>query len=362
MYQKMLSFRGIAVSVCLLASCHATEKEHHEDPTYPVTTPLVADTVVHKTYVGQIRSINHIELRAQEKGYLQKIYVDEGQSVRKGQVLFKIMPNLYEAEVQKAQAEVEFADIEYQNTKALTDNKVVAPNELAMAKAKYNKAKADLVLMKTHLDLTLIKAPFDGILNKFQVRLGSFIEEGELLTELSDNSKMWVYFNVPESEYLAYMKKEMKGNLNKLGLKMANGEMFDYHGAVETIEADFDFETGNIPFRATFPNPEGLLRHGQTGSIVISTPIKGALLIPQKVTFEILSKKYVFVIEKDGTVKSREIEVEAELPHIYAVKSGLAPTDQILLEGIRLVKENQKVKVKSLSTSQVMNDLNLYAE
>lgn len=88
------------------------------------------------------------------------------------------MPNLYEAEVQKAQAEVEFADIEYQNTKALTDNKVVAPNELAMAKAKYNKAKADLDLMKTHLDLTLIKAPFDGILNKFQVRLGSFIEEG----------------------------------------------------------------------------------------------------------------------------------------------------------------------------------------
>jgi membrane fusion protein (multidrug efflux system) len=361
MLKKVLFLAGISVAY-IATSCHSEKEEKEKETEFLVTTPYVTDTMVTKNYVCQIHSISHIELRAQEKGYLQNIYVDEGQKVRKGQTLFKIMPNLYEAEVKKAEAEANFADIEYQNTKALTDNNVVSPNELAMAKAKYNKAKAELDLMNTHLGLTIIKAPFDGILNSFHVRLGSLIEEGELLTELSDNSKMWVYFNVPEAEYLAYMNKENEGNLKHVGLKMANGEMFDQNGVVETIEADFDHETGNIPFRATFSNPRGLLRYGQTGNIVITTRKKNALLIPQKATFEVLDKRYVFVIDKDNKVKSREVVIDAELPHIYVIKSGLAKDERILLEGIRMVKENDKVKVKELAPGKVLSGLNLYAE
>jgi membrane fusion protein (multidrug efflux system) len=272
------------------------------------------------------------------------------------------MPNLYEAEVQKAESEAEYAEIEMKNTKTLVEGNVVSPNELAMAKAKYNKAKADLDLMKTHLAFTEIRAPFNGILNSFKVRLGSFIEEGELLTELSDNSKMWVYFNVPETEYLALMSKNNKNTLQHVGLKLANGEMFDHPGIVETIEADFDSETGNIPFRATFPNPQSLLRFGQTGSIVITTPMKNALLIPQKATFEVLDKRYVFVVDKEDKVRAREITIGAELPHLYAVLSGLTKEDRILLEGVRLVKEDQKIKFKTLESSKVMSSLGLYAE
>lgn len=361
MLKKVLFLAGISIAY-MAAGCHAEKEEKEKETEFLVTTPYVADTAVTKNYVCQIRSISHIELRAQEKGYLQNIYVDEGQRVRKGQTLFKIMPNLYEAEVKKAEAEANFADIEYQNTKALTDNNVVSPNELAMAKAKYNKAKAELDLMNTHLGLTIIKAPFDGILNSFHVRLGSLIEEGELLTELSDNSKMWVYFNVPESEYLAYMNKENEGNLKHVRLRMANGELFDQKGIVETIEADFDHETGNIPFRATFLNPKGLLRYGQTGNIVITTQKKNALLIPQKATFEVLDKRYVFVVDKDNKVKSREVVIDAELPHIYVIKSGLGKDERILLEGIRMVKENDKIKVKELSPGKVLSGLNLYAE
>lgn len=348
--------------VCLYTSCKPQKEAREEEKEFLVTTPAVADTLITKDYVCQIRSINHIELRAQEKGYLQKIYVDEGQHVKKGQLLFKIMPNLYEAEVEKAQAEAEYADIEMKNTKTLVENEVVSPNELAMAKARYNKAKADLDLMKTHLALTEIRAPFDGLLNSFKVRLGSYVEEGELLTELSDNSKMWVYFNVPETEYLTFMDKSNQGILSNVGLKMANGVMFPHSGVVETIEADFDNETGNIPFRATFPNPKGLLRFGQTGSIVITTPLHNALLIPQKATFEVLAKRYVFVVGKDDIVHAREITVGAELPHLYAVTSGLDQGERILLEGIKMVKENEKIKFKTLSPSQAFSSLNLYAE
>jgi membrane fusion protein (multidrug efflux system) len=173
---------------------------------------------------------------------------------------------------------------------------VVSPNELAMAKAKYDKAKAELALAQTHLRFTQINAPFDGIMDHFQVRLGSLVDEGDLLTTLSDNTKMWVYFNVPEAEYLDYKMKAKKDSIMKVELLMANHQMFEYPGIVETIEADFNNETGNIAFRATFPNPKGLLRHGETGNIQVKETIKDAILIPQKATFEVLEKKYVYVI------------------------------------------------------------------
>jgi membrane fusion protein (multidrug efflux system) len=154
--------------------------------------------------------------------------VDEGQTVKKGQLMFQIMPMVYQAEQQKAQAEANFAEIEFQNTKALADSNVVSKNELALAKAKLDKAKAELGLATTHLGFTEIRAPFNGIMDHFQVRLGSLVDEGDLLTTLSDNSEMWVYFNVPEAEYLDYKSGEDGGSLLKVKLKMANEKLFDY--------------------------------------------------------------------------------------------------------------------------------------
>ncbi len=296
-------------------------------------------------------------MRALEKGYLQKIFVDEGQSVKQGQMMFQIMPLIYNAELQKAQAEANFAEIEYQNTKSLADSNVVSKNELAMAKAKFDKAKAELALAQTHLQFTEIRAPFDGIMDHFQVRLGSLVDEGDLLTTLSDNSKMWVYFNVPEAEYLNYKANIKKDSMLKVKLVMANHELFNHPGIVETIEADFNNETGNIAFRATFPNPNALLRHGETGNIQVVSPIKNALIIPQKATFEVLEKKYVYVIDQENKVKSREISVVAELPHIFIVGSGLKPTDKILLEGLRQVRENEKIDYTIVKPDSVISNL-----
>ena len=353
------------MSICVLlaqTSCQKEEKEKEEKTEYLVTNPIQKDTVVTKDYVSQIQSIQHIELRALEKGYLQKIFVDEGQFVKKGQILFQIMPKLYEAEMQIAKAEANFAEIEYKNTKRLADSDVVAPNELAMAKAKLDKANAQLSLAKVHLQFTEIRAPFDGIIDRFQVKLGSLVDEGDLLTNLSDNSKMWVYYNVPEAEYLDFKTNQEKNNNTKVNLLMANNKYFEYPGIVETIEADFNNETGNISFRATFPNPKGLLRHGETGNIHVTLPYKNATLIPQKATFEVLDKKYVYVIDKDNKVRSREIVIAAELPHLFIIKKGLNENDKILLEGLRLVKENEKINYKLQKPEVVLSNLELYAE
>ncbi|MBL7934232.1 MAG: efflux RND transporter periplasmic adaptor subunit, partial [Bacteroidia bacterium] len=258
----------VLISICVALShisCQHTETEKEEETTFLVTNPLKKDTLITRDYVCQIHAIQHIELRAMEKGFLENIFVDEGQSVKKGQQMFKIMPQIYNAELQKAQAETNFAEIEYQNTKQLSEKNVVSPNELALAKAKLDKAKAEQSLAQTHLQFTDIKAPFDGIMDHFQVRLGSLINEGDLLSTLSDNSEMWVYFNVPEAEYLNYKAHTTEENLLKVNLLMANNSLFEYPGVVTAIEADFNNETGNIAFRATFPNPKGLLRHGETG-------------------------------------------------------------------------------------------------
>ncbi len=203
---RNLIIRISLLSLILLGSCHSEHEQEHEEnsSTFVVTSALRMDTTVTREYVCQIHSIQHIELRAMERGYLQDIYLDEGQFVQKGQIMFRIMPMIYQAEQQKAQAEARFAEIEYLNTKNLSDSNVVSPNELALTKAKLDKANAELRLAEAHLQFTEIRAPFDGIMDHFYVRRASLVEEGDLLTTLSDNSEMWVYFNVPEAEYLNY--------------------------------------------------------------------------------------------------------------------------------------------------------------
>lgn len=355
----------MSIGMCALlgfTGCASKKEEKEEHTKFLVTNPVRKDTLITRDYVCQIHSIQHIELRALERGYLQKIFVDEGQLVKQGQLMFQIMPMLYQAELEKAEAEANFAEIEFQNTKSLSDKNVVSQNELALAKAKLDKAKAELSLARVHLGFTQIKAPFDGIMDHFQVRLGSLVDEGDLLTTLSDNSKMWVYFNVPEAEYLDYKMKAKKDSVMKVHLLMANHKMFDHTGLVQAIEADFNNETGNIAFRATFPNPKGLLRHGETGNIRVMQPVKNAIMIPQKTTFEVLEKKYVYVVDKDDVVRSREITIAAELPHVFVVQDGLKETDRILLEGLRQVHENEKIHCAFAKPDSVISHLALYAE
>lgn len=353
---------SLSLLIVLLTGCHPAEEPKEAKLTLAVTYPLRKDITIIKDYVSQIHAFRHIELRALERGYLQDTFVDEGELVSKGQRMFKIMPNLYQVDLLKAKAEAEMVRIEYQNTKALAEKSIVSPNELSLAKAKLDKAEAEVKLAQTHLNFTDINAPFSGVMDHFNVRNGSLVAEGDLLTTLSDISKMWVYFNVPESEYLDYKANKTSQNPVKVKLKLANDQVFNQEGVIETIEADFDNKTGNIEFRAVFPNPDQILRHGQTGSILIDIPYKNAMLIPQNATFEILDKTYVYVVNKDNQLAQRLITVAAELPHVFVVKSGLKASDKILLEGLRKVHNGQTIAVNFKAPEQVLSQLALHAE
>ncbi|MEZ4321739.1 MAG: efflux RND transporter periplasmic adaptor subunit [Myxococcota bacterium] len=353
---------GSTLLLAGLVGCGSGGHEEHERAELEVTRPLRRDTEITREYVAQIHAIQHIELRAMERGYLDDILVDEGQFVKKGQKMFQIMPTLYKAELQKAVAEAEFAEIEYKNTQSLAERDVVSPNELALAKATLDKAKAELSLARAHLDLTDIRAPFDGIMNRLEVRRGSLLEEGELLTLLSDNSDMWVYFNVTEAEYLDFKMQMSRDQPIPVKLQMANGKLFPEIGRVETIEADFNNETGNIAFRATFPNPSGLLRHGETGKVLMPSALEDALLVPQKATFDILDKRYVFVIDDEGVAHQREISVAQELPHVYVVDEGLEDDERILLEGLRKVRDGMEVASRFEEPEEVFAQLQVPAE
>jgi membrane fusion protein (multidrug efflux system) len=348
-------------SLFALVSCKE-EVHHMESSVFAVTKPWRKTVDVNQAYVAQIRAIQHIEVRAFEKGYLEKIYVDEGQMIKKGEKMFQIMPLLMQAEYEKAKAEFEVSTIEYNQTKNLAKKQVVSQNELALAKAKNEKRKAILDLAKAHLDLTLISAPFDGIMDRFKVRLGSLVEEGELLTTLSDISQLWVYFNVSERDYLNYMElKKNTGASPELRLKLANGKIYEHSGKIDTIEADFDNETGNVAFRATFPNPDLLLRHGETGNVELTETIENALVIPQKASFEVLDKRFVYVVDAKGAVQQREIEIAKEVPHLFVVKSGITEEDTILLEGLGKVNKGQVIKTKFQNLNDVMKSLELAA-
>lgn len=358
---KIVLLTGFA-ALLGLASCAEKKEIKEEAGKYTVTNPVQIDTCFTKEYVSQIRSVKNIEIRAQEKGYLQDIYVDEGQYVKAGQLLFRIMPKVYEAELQKAQAETRAAAIELQNTKLLADKNVVSKNEQALAQAKLEQAKAEAALAQLHLSFTEIRAPFSGTIDRIPKKIGSLIDEGELLTSLSDNNEMYAYFNVSEPEYIDYQTNVKGRGDSKVNLLLANNTLLQYKGKVEVIESEFDNETGNIAFRAKFPNPDKLLRNGETGKIQLTVPIKHALIIPQKATYEIQDKKYVFVVDTQNKLKSREIAITGEMPDLYVVENGVSASDRILLDGVQRAKDNDKISFDYQKPKDVLSHLKLRAE
>jgi membrane fusion protein (multidrug efflux system) len=341
------------------------EEEHHEEQRkIVVTTPKTMDLTVTHPYVCQIHSQQHINVCALESGYLQEILVREGQSVKKGDLMFRILPVLYKAKLEAELAEARLAELEYKNTERLFMRKeVVSQNEVLLFKAKLDRAKAKADLAQAEFNFTEVRAPYDGIVDRRHMQLGSLVNEGDLLTTLSDNSVMWVYFNVPEAQYLEYMALPQQEKENqKIELKLANQSMFPHLGKIGAIEAKFNNETGNIAFRADFPNPDRLLRHGQTGTILISRPLKNALVIPQRATFELLDKRYVYVVGEDGVVHQRDISLQQEMDDIFVIDKGLKPGEHIVLEGVRQVRDGEKLEYEFRAPELALSNQKFHAE
>jgi membrane fusion protein (multidrug efflux system) len=355
---------------------HVAEEGHaggegHEGHAHKVvvTSPLRRDIVSTQQYVCQIHSCQHIEVRALEGGYLEELHVKEGQAVQKGELMFKIIGVLYKARLDSEVAEANRIQIEVDNALRLAEKGIVSPQEVALKKAELAKAQAKVELAQAELGFTDIKAPFDGIVDRQRNQLGSLIEEGDVLTTFSDNSVMWVYFNVPEKRYLEYkteLDEEAKeGNAAPhltIELKLANQSIFPQQGKIGAIEADFNNTTGNIAFRADFANPDGLLRNGQTGTILIHRTLKDVLVIPQRATFEILARRYAYVVDENNVVHQRDITVQSEQDDIFVISDGLKEGDKIILEGIRQVRDGDKIEYDFHAPEEVLKNLKFHAE
>lgn len=364
-FARMIILAAVAVLMSLsLTGCHKSEA-HTESGRHKVvvTQPKAMDVVLTQQYVCQIRSQRHIKVRALENGYLEAITVKEGQAVNKDDMLFKVIPVLYKAKLDAEMAEVQLAELELKNTKRLLNDKVVSPNEVLLFEAKLARAMAKAKLAEAELNFATVRAPFDGIIDRLHEQQGSLVKEGDVLTTLSDNSLMWVYFNVPEARYLDYVsgpEEERAGQ--KIELVLANGSKYKEDGKIGAIEAKFNNETGNIAFRADFANPERLLRHGMTGNILIHRTSKNAIVIPQRATFEILAKIYVYVVDKDDIVRQREITVQNELEDVFVIGSGINVDDKIIFEGTRQVRDGEKVEYEFRPPEVILANQKNHAE
>lgn len=364
----------MALCLAYLTSCSSNEAKTTLDNSaeaFVVTSPIVIDTSFVQEYVADIQAVQNVEIRSRLNGFIEKIHVDEGQSVKEGQLLFTISSRHLKEELLKANAqlknavaEAKIAKVELKNARLLVEKNIISATELEMAEAKYEatqakiqEAQSAVASVKLNLSFAEIKAPFSGTINRIPLKMGSLLEEGQLLTTISNTEDVFAYFNVSEKEYLRFTKEKKADRANEVSLILADGNAFKHQGIIETIESEIDKNTGNLAFRARFPNHEHLLRHGASGKLLLPKKLDNALVIPQKSTFEIQENMYVFVLDKDNSVKMRNITVKQRLQHLFVVASGVSPNDRIIYEGIQLVKEGDKVIPQMRPMRNLMSQL-----
>lgn len=360
---KLNSYGLLWVLPLFVAGCTAASQNQNtaqeEVLQLPVMTLQARDTVINTPYVADIQAIRNVEIRNRVKGFLERIFVDEGQSIHKGQLLFKINDEEYRVQLARAKAGFDNAvaaakatELEAGRIKLLVDKKVVAASELEVAQTKLAADRATIEEARTavqsarnHLSYTNIRAPFDGIIDRIPLKAGSLVEEGVLLTDLSDISSVYAYFSFPENEYLKYQRSKIsKNDSRQVSLVLADGSPYPYPGHIETVEGKIEQQTGSIDFRATFPNPQRLLRHGATAKLYITSGVGGAVLVPQQAVFDIQDKHYVYVVDQQRKLHMQSFTPVTRLSNCYVVKDGLQPGERIVCEGTQKAKDGMVIQ------------------
>lgn len=359
-------------SALFFASCGETKDASNTEAkvkAVPVTQLVQMDTVIYKEYIADIQSQRNVELRSRLTGFLNKIYVDEGAFVRKGQVLFALNDEEYkadfaqaEAALNSAKAEVKKVELEIERTKKLVEKNIVSSTEadllqvqLRAAISKVHEGEAILNQARTKLSHVLIRAPFDGRIDRIQLKEGSLLTEGALITTISDLEKVNVYYNISESEYLALATDsafDRNAFKQQVKLILANGDVYPFTGIAELVENEFEESTGSISLRARFDNPNGLLKHGASGRIGVPTNTGDLTFVHQKSVFEIQDKAYVYVVGDDNKVKMTPFQNGQRVGHYYIVENGLEPNTKVVYEGVQSLRDGMEIEPKALSTTQ----------
>jgi len=348
---------------------------------YPVFTVNAQTTELNSDYPATIEGIQNIDIRPKVDGFIQKILVDEGAVVKKGQLLFTIMAPQYEQEVRtaraaisSAEADVVAAQLQVNKTKPLVEKDIISKYDLDAAqltlqskKAALAQAKATLVNAQVNLGYTSITSPVDGIVGSIPFRNGSLVSSSstEPLTTVSNTSKVYAYFSLNEKQLLDFSKtykgntlsQQMK-NIPAVSLVLADGTVYAQNGKIESINSQINTNTGSASLRATFPNPIALLKSGGSASVRIPQKVENAILVPQKSTIDLQGKKFVYVLGDSSKIISTEIQImDLAKDKFFVVTKGLKAGDKIVLEGFQSLKDGAKIKPEEKSADSVYADI-----
>lgn len=372
----------IPAMLALFFSCgkkdDETAMENDTAPVYSVITLSRQNTTIYYDYVAYIQGEEDVEIRPRIEGNLDEIYIDEGQSVKKGQPLFKIEDDLLqeklissEAELKAALAGLEKAKMEIEKVTPLVEKDIVSKYELDAANSNYiaaqsrvDKANAMLSNAKTTVGYATVYSPSDGITGIIYYKQGSLVgpTTKEPLTVISKNSQMYAYFSITESDILDFDEySEGKSNRENLAsipdvtLILPNGQTYPYSGKIDATTGLINSKTGTISLRAKFPNPNLLLRSGNSGTVQIPDYKTNVIIIPQKSTFEIQDKRFAYVVDNENTVKAVQITTDGTTGNFFIIEKGLESGEKIVYEGVARLKEKMKISPQNISLDSLYN-------
>lgn len=360
---------------CILAATLAcnNSQQHVEDDVsleeYPVYTLTPQATTVYTDFPVSLQGVQDIELRAKVNGFIDDIFVDEGQYVTKGQLLFRIFAPEYQEELTRSSAamksmEAELADAQLlvDRTRPLVDEGIIGKYELESAlqnlankNAQLSQAKAIKNTASANVAYSQIRAPFAGFIGLIPYKTGSLVSSSSIepLSLLSDISKIHAYFSINEKQFTQLLHEAKNKSLvdylqqhTDLVLILPDGSKFDQKGKIDMISGQVDAKTGSINLRAAFQNPEGTIRSGNSATLRMYERVPEALLIPQRATYELQGKRYVFKVDDKGIVSSAPVSILDKIPsnEYFIVSSGLQRGEKIIVEGLANVKEGMKIK------------------
>lgn len=355
-----------AACVTLFACGNKQQTGFNQVKELAVVTLQPSSSELKSTYPAIIKGKQDIEIRPKVGGFITKLGVEEGSVVKKGQTLFFIDPVQYEAAVKVAKANekvtrtsMKTSQLTYDNKKELRSKNIiseyelqVAENDLATKQALLAQAEAQLVNASNDLSYTKVVSPSNGVAGTIPYRVGSLVSSSTQLplTVISDIDQMYVYFSMTEKDLLALVRqggtiKEILEKMPLVELQLADGTVYTEKGKIETLSGVIEQSTGSVSVRATFPNDKNILRSGGTGSVMLPYTQENILIIPQKATFEIQDKKFVYLVTDSSTVKSTEIGIfNLNNGQSYVVTSGLKPGDKIVIEGVAALRDGMPIK------------------
>ena len=353
-----------AATAVMFASCGGGGgRPTFGDNEYPVVTVGTSSTQMQTTYPATIKGVQDVQICPKVQGFITQINVKEGQTVGAGQVLFVLDNATYQAQVRQSQAQVNTAQascntskLSFENAQKLYENKVIGDFELQSATNSYESAKAALALAqaglasaKEMLSFCYVKSPASGVVGTLPFKKGALVNTASVLTTVSNNSQMEVYFSLTEKDALAMSQAEggqkaAMGAMPNVQLQLADGSVYAHEGKVTKMSGVIDPATGSIQVIALFPNPEKLLKSGGSGAIIIPKSNSDAIVIPQACVSEVQNKKFVYTLGKDNKVKYTEIKVDPQNDgNNYIVTDGLKVGDKYVTNGITKLNDGMEI-------------------